>query len=51
MFEKINYETTDYEYLNKSKEKDIENQRMMPIVNIIKRMDNVLNSFKTNDNE
>lgn len=39
----------DHKYLNKSKVKENENQRMTPLVNIIKRMDNVLNSFKTND--
>jgi len=49
VFGKINYQTTDYGYLNKFKVKENENQRIMPLVNIIKRMDNVLNSFKTNE--
>lgn len=49
LFGQINYQTTDYGYLNKLKEKGTENQQMMPLVNIIKRMDNVLNSFKTDE--
>lgn len=48
VFKKINHQTTDYEYLDKSKARENNNQRMMPLVNIIKKMDNVLNSFKTN---
>lgn len=48
-FGQINYQTTDYGYLNKLKAKENENQQMMPLVNIIKRMDNVLNSFKNNE--
>jgi len=47
LFGKINYQTTDYGYLNKLKGN--ENQHMMPLVNIIKRMDNVLNLFKINE--
>lgn len=47
-FRKNNYQSTDYEYLDKSKAKENDNQRMMPLVNIIKKMDNVLSSFKTN---
>ncbi|VVC36248.1 WD40/YVTN repeat-like-containing domain,WD40 repeat, conserved site,WD40 repeat,WD40-repeat-containing [Cinara cedri] len=48
VFRKINYQTTAYGYLDKTKAKENENQRMMPLVNIIKKMDSVLNSFKTN---
>lgn len=46
VFEHINHQTAEYEYLNKLKTKEHDNQRMMPLVNIIKRMDTVLNSFK-----
>ncbi|KAF0764459.1 jouberin-like [Aphis craccivora] len=49
VFEHINHQTTEYEYLNKLKAKEHDNQRIMPLVNIIKRMDNVLNSFKTKE--
>jgi len=49
IFEKNNYLRTDYGYLNKFKAKENENQRIMPLVNIIKRMDSVLNSFQTNE--
>lgn len=48
-FGQINYKTADYIYLNKLKATENENQRMMPLVNIIRRMDSVLNSFKIND--
>ena len=46
VFGHINHQIAEYGYLNKSKAKDHDNQRMMPLVNIIKRMDSVLNSFK-----
>ncbi|XP_027847317.2 jouberin-like [Aphis gossypii] len=49
VFEHINHQTAEYEYLNKLKAKEHDNQRIMPLVNIIKRMDNVLNSFKTKE--
>lgn len=49
IFGQINYQTTDYGYVNKLKAKRNENQQMMPLVNIIKKMDNVLNSFNTNE--
>lgn len=39
----------DNRHLNKSKAKGNENQHMLPLVNIIKRMDSVLNSFKINE--
>jgi len=42
----INHQTAEYGYLNKLKAKEHDSQRMMPLVNIIKRMDSVLNSFK-----
>lgn len=48
LFGKVNYQTADYGYLNKLKSIENDNKHMMPLVNIIKRMDNVLNSFKTN---
>jgi len=46
VFGHINHHTAEYGYLNKIKTKENDNQRMMPLVNIIKRMDSVLNSFK-----
>ncbi|XP_022168434.1 jouberin-like [Myzus persicae] len=46
VFGHINHHTAEYGYLNKLKAKEHDNQRMMPLVNIIKRMDSVLNSFK-----
>lgn len=49
VYRNINYQATDYAgYLDRVKSKENDNQRMMPLVNIIKRMDNVINSFKTN---
>jgi len=42
----IHHQTVDYGYFDKLKSKEHDNQRIMPLVNIIKRMDSVLNSFK-----
>ncbi|CAI6342730.1 unnamed protein product [Macrosiphum euphorbiae] len=46
VFGHISHQTAEYGYLNKLKAKEHDSQRMMPLVNIIKRMDSVLNSFK-----
>jgi len=45
-FGHINHQTANYGYFDKLQAKEHDNQRMMPLVNIIKRMDSVLNSFK-----
>ncbi|KAL5243740.1 hypothetical protein ACI65C_011150 [Semiaphis heraclei] len=45
-FGHINLQTANYGYFDKLQAKEHDNQRMMPLVNIIKRMDSVLNSFK-----
>lgn len=49
VFRNINYQTTDYDYSNRVKSKENDNQHMMPLVNILKQMDSVINSFKTSD--
>lgn len=46
VFGHINHQIAEYGYLNKLKANEHDSQRMMPLVNIIKRMDSVLNSFK-----
>ncbi|XP_025421008.1 jouberin-like isoform X2 [Sipha flava] len=49
IFGNINYQKTDEGCLNKFKANQSDNQRVIPLVNIIKKMDNVLNSYKTNE--